>query len=540
MAQRYRERGKHIQALERELHALKASRRAAAPAPKDKRSNLRPIRPKEQVTLRDNPSRSSVSPADLKALTHAFARSPAYNKTFAGGHQLSGVVPIPQQSADKQPRSFLAADATCSITVPVGSSSVTAILCNPYAQNPFIAIEAPTTWKFLWPTIANGRYQDYPDWGIANNTVTGVQQVVESTWTGVGDPRTRVSGYNGPYDDDLVEEDASGAGVPGDICSQQFMGGRLELTSSVPWQSTGRIAVLDSKSYPTFYGTKIAPFSTVGFMNGSTSALLNKPDEEDSFQWFEPQNNGSSGSGFFGQQLTSFFGIAQPKVMQGATETATQEIAFNIVPEGTRWCPWEGNYNTSTGFNNASIGGVPARNLAAYIAAGYPIIFIANDSTTELATFTLTAYLAYNVHIPTSGLNAQTALAEMAPVTPPHSATVDNMRSIPMIHTDKDKAAETHRQASVIASSKAGLENAHLYIRKPAPIHPQVARKATSALEPLPDLKLHELVGAHADADPMAILKSIKDFDPEKVLSSLHIEDIADSVKPLEELGALF
>lgn len=428
---------------------------------------------------------------------------------------------------------------------------------NPYAQYPAVYISTTEDATFSWPPTK----QRLSDWapsatasnvwatgpGIENTTLpvqnSGYPLAIDVKWVGARDPRTMISGFAGPYlkETGLIQD-------PGDICLQQFMGGRVEATITASLNAQGRVAIIDSKSYPSLYGTKVSPYATVGWENSNTTAGLDPlatPDEEDCFQWFPP--NTDSLTGFFALSVSDLMSLVQNTIITGATDEATTHAHFNIPPEGTRWAPWQGNYNSSVpdGYNNATVGGVPARNLCAFLAAGYPLLIISNDADPSATNATIavkhSAYLAYNVHVPTTGPKANPVLAETAPITPPHAASTSAIRSVPALHNDAEGSKTKHYKESVEASQRHGLNGAAVYIKKPDPVVPRVSSKATSALEPLPKIDPKSVVGGHTDADPMRIFESIPEFDPKKVLNEVGLGDIAETAAPiLEGLGALF
>lgn len=472
--------------------------------------------------------------AQLQALLRAFVRSPAYNKCFAGGHQATGIIPLPVQSPDKQPRSFLAAHGYVDAAFKLSSDEYAVVALNPYTSYPVCYCITDKNSRFQWPVAAT-RYADHNSSGgnqmqwentspLTNGTLPAPPGSVLSPiptrafdlpWVGMRDPRELVSGVRGNLWNDTTIT------APGELTLQQFMGGNVNVSVTSAWGGAGRFAIIDSKSYPALYGTKVSPITTVGYENGETTATLtpiNVPDAEDTFQWFPPSQ--TSSFNFFNYSIHDLMGLVQNKTVTGSTDDATMHAHYNLPPEGTRWAPWSGAFNINTGgYNNATLGGVPARNMCAFLAAGYPLVIVSNDQEiaegvgvsqmTSPITVRIRAYLAYNVHVPTTGDRANPVLAEIAPVTPPHAASTSSIRSIPTIHTDVHEASRQTHEGSVNASQKSGLNAAHVYLKPPTEITPKVASKATSALEPLPHIDPKEVVGSGTDADPLKILHAL-------------------------------
>lgn len=497
-----KKRGDHIEALEKRIHLMKLQARRRAPPQSQQRQ-----RPKARVAQRAS---AQVSEQEIQR----FLRSPAYNKAFAGGHQSSGIVPLPAMSAGKQPRAYMPCKGTISMTASIGPGATLVIGFNPYSRHPICGVydlgaidDHGTNWR-----------QDYTVLSDASGPLQGFL----TDWVGVTDPRTLVSGYEGNYVDEFDPADGNAP-----LILQQFMGGAFNCSITAGFNTTGRVGIVDSKSFPTLYGTKLTPVDTVNENSDGLqgSGYVNLPDTEDAFQWFRPNDY------FKTAAPSDVLNAVQNTMIVGGSETSSTHVAFNLVPEGTRWAAWCGHYVPGVAAGcNATIGGVPAYNWTAYAESGMPLLLIANDGVGASSPITLryTAQLFYNVHIPTFGGKAVPVLAAAAPVTRPHPADATSIHSVPMLsHTSTAHATQLHVAHSINSSRNSGLEDAHMYITAPPIVAPCTASKATGAAESGAIAPLKSLVGGLLkNVSPKDILTAVdkpetllNKIDPSKLLS---------------------
>lgn len=507
---RERERGAHIEQLERRIHALKQARQVS-----------RVTRPLPRLEGRE---------PDLRTQVEAFLRSPAYNKAFAGGHQSSGIVPLPAQGADKQPRSFMPCKGTMSGQISLAAGQTVLLALNPYAQSPIAAaLNLPTV-----GTNVGGTTHDFAVWSYGNGSTITVE---EGTWIGGVDPRTMISGFDGPYSQE-VDPTAFGTQI-----LQQFMGGSFNCTATAGWDTNGRIAVIDSKSYPSFWGTKMSPYTTVGSSRIlPADDYINVPDAEDTFQNFRPSGYALVATP---EQLLAF---VQNTSIVGGSDVSAAHLNFTLVPEGTRWAPWNGAFNdgvalpTAT-WNNATIGAVPARNWDSFLSSGMQLVMLTNDGTGSPITLRYKAQFFYNVHIPTEGPKAIPVLAAIAPVTRPHVTDATAIHSVPTFsHMHVAHAGALHVKAAIQNSVRAGATDAALYITHPPDISPCISAKAPSAADPgvASASSVQNFVGGLLkNVGPKKILDAVK--DPSSVLKDLNPEKLlSDPVSLLGDVASLF
>jgi hypothetical protein len=251
-------------------------------------------------------------------------------------------------------------------------------------------------------------------------------------WIGSTDPRTLVSQYKGP---DFTE---TGTPTSRFVASQQFMGGRVVFTSTSTITSAARVSVLDSKSYPTLYGSKLPFFNTIGVTNGAITNPVAIPDQEDAMRWYHPEF-------MINQTFQQIMSSCRTKPIVGGSTNSTVHCPFLVPPDGQMWVPWTGLYSAGGGTSegNSVIGGVPSHNIWATYAMGYPVYMVENQGSTNIS-IAVDAEFAYNVSVPTSGDYAVPLLATRAPVTQPHNSNVAKIHSVPVLHHLLDSAHSMH------------------------------------------------------------------------------------------------
>lgn len=444
-------------------------------------------------------------------------QSKHYNRTFAGGNQASDYVPLPEQSPDKPPRSYLPSSGTCHSTITIQPQSAAVLYFNPNSVAPFAIntfTEPDFNTKKLYSGLAvatdSAHYGDYASWTNLSSPDAGAGGAIY--FVGNTDPRALVNGEPGNFANSLAEAS------PGSLLYQQYMGGRMQLQATAGWNTQCGITFFDSRSYPTLFGSKLTPFSTIGFLNGAAAPPVNLPDAEDTFQWFDPQP-------LKDKSINEVLALAQRSNITGGSTKSSAYVACNLPPEGCRWCPWTGNYNNAAGaLNNASIGNVPARNFLAYLSSGYPFVIMHNFGAAGSSPLLveLRSKLYYCSHVPTTGGAAVPALAHLAHQTRPHAAGTESIRSVPIIHNESHAhASDATLKASIAASERDGLKDAKLYITHPpeipietAKICPSAGKVDGSKIDP------KSVIGGALSGDPMKIISALKDFDPEEVMKS--------------------
>lgn len=407
-------------------------------------------------------------------LAARLVKSGKYNELYAVGHQL-GPVPKPLFSPGKASFSYLPTKGTVKSTfiVAAGQNAVV-ILCPQYVK-PVVVLNMLGSGDMIWPggtpfALGPAVTGDNSSWPQPNTL--GVP------WIGTTDPRTLVNsqpGQEGPPDD--TYEDAGSQ-----VLLQQFMGGRIHFKATSSYNGAAIVSVVDSKSLPTMYGSKLPPTNTHGQLDGSGVVCPSAPDAEDCMRWFVVEDSVA--------QLTvaQWTQAAENLPFVGAGDTSSAHLSMNIGPEGQMWMPWSNNYSAGVGASsvgNAAIGGIPARQPAALLALGYGFIVINNSNSSGSVSCSLAGEFSYNVAIPTRGTGAIPALAQRAPVTEAHTAMVTQLHSVAVLHHDEKAATVHHAQASATASIDAGVSLPKRAFIPPLPVAPATAKVAVGAGENL-------------------------------------------------------
>lgn len=397
-----------------------------------------------------------------------FLQSGMYNVAFALGHQ-RGPVPLPLFSPGKAPFSYMACSGSINTTVNVNSGNVAVMIVTPYAQFPITVF---TNISPADPLLANTDIGDFEDHSLWPARFTPVG----TPWVGSTDPRTLVSGQQGPFGTDINADPLYST-----CCLQQFMGGRLDVSTSATITTNGTVSVIDSKSYPTMYGAKLPPYNsskTVSAIPGYLPGEYAQPDQEDMLRYYTP-------TFMVDMALSSLAGSVRTTQLVGASNQSTVHCPFLVPPDGQMWVPWSGyRYIPAPGnpesIGNALIGGVPYNNVLAAVSMGYPTYIVYNAGSTSMS-INVAGEFFYNVQIPTTGVGAVPVLAAHAPVSKPHTSSVSQIHAVPVLHHQPEVAHSSHVSETAIATTKAGLHTEAKDVKGVEPIHPAPAQAKPSA-----------------------------------------------------------
>lgn len=425
-----------------------------------------------EVRARKRPAREITGPVprNPRPFTNddvaRFLQSGQYNVAFALGHQ-RGPVPIPLFSPGKAPFSYMACSGTVNVTLNVNSGTSAIMIVTPYAQYPLSVFTNINSFDPILATADVGDYADKNGWP-SRFTPVG------TPWVGSTDPRTLVSGQLGPINNDMGL-------TPGNKLPmlQQFMGGRLDVSTSATITTNGTVSIIDSKSYPTMYGAKLPPYNTsvtTSAIPGFAPGDYTQPDQEDMLRYYTPMF-------LVDVAISTLASSVRTTQLVGASNQSTVHCPFLIPPDGQMWVPWSGYRNQATPDienGNSLIGGVPYQNILAAISMGYPTYIVVNNGSTSMS-INVAGEFFYNCQIPTTGLNSIPVLAAHAPVSKPHTSSVAQIHSVPVLHHDHTQAHDQHRSETAVATTAAGLNTKSVDVKGVEPIHPAPAQAKPSA-----------------------------------------------------------
>lgn len=398
-----------------------------------------------------------------------YLQSGSYNVAFALGHQ-RGPVPLPLFSPGKAPFSYMACSGTVNSTVNVNSGTAAVMVVTPYAQSPLTVFTNISLSDPLLAVTELGDFADYDTWPVRFTPVG-------TPWVGTVDPRTLVSGQEGPRNNDIGLSPKNAT-----ICLQQFMGGRIEVSTSATITTNGTVSIIDSKSYPTMYGAKLPPYNSsktesaaAGYLPGEYA----QPDQEDMLRYYTP-------TFLVDMPISTLASSVRTVQLVGASNQSTVHCPFLVPPDGQMWVPWSGynNYESTPGSGadngNSLIGGVPDYNILPVVSMGYPTYIVVNAGSTTMS-INVSAEFFYNVQIPTTGAGAVPVLAAHAPVSKPHTSSVSQIHVVPVLHHQHEAAHQAHVSETANATTKAGLHTEEKDVKGVDPIQPSPAQAKPSA-----------------------------------------------------------
>lgn len=508
--------------------------------------------------LRHRPAQyvGQTGPRDERMITHKhvpFAH-PHYNTVFAGGMQ-HGPVPKPAFTPGKPGFSYLPSRGSVSITLTVPPQTTTIVFASPQCGSPFMSVNVPAsaynTQLFFSPSTATPITRTemataFVDMTPAQSNIFFTAGVTVNfiPWVGGIDPRTMVSGNEGPEayyrSGGSIIPDLKDTSDTTKFVLSQFMGGRVHIDTASAFNTLGQIAVFDTKSFPTLFGVKL-PFTTAYTYDTNDSVVMStgvvtssginsvvEPSRDD-FVRLYPPDIWVSPAGGIGTPYTfeGAFQTARRLNVMGGSTSSSGHCRMNLPPDGQNWFGWTsiGPYAPVSGasgyINSASIGSAPAFNPLFYACLGQPCWFVRNDGSAGNGNMqvSLNAELFYNTQIPTNG--SASVLNQTAVVATPHAPETALLHSTATLAHSPREAEESH-----LAESHASAAST-----QQLPSHPAVKVGAIA-----PSVSALVPAAAHHPAGTLHALESAVS-NPLKTVTGLAKKALSDPVSALASLA---
>lgn len=376
----------------------------------------------------------------FKGAQVAAYRSPAYNVFYALGHH-EGPMPLPQVDAMTNPDTYTGAVGTVSYIVQVPPGQNYAFVLCPYSQYP-IAVCRYNPSERLVNSISMDDNIAWANDPTAPQNGAGTYAPFGIPFTDSLDPRTMVSGAQGPHFNDFDPTDATPTAAK--PVRAQFMGGQFSVECDAAYNATGVVVVLDSKSFPTTWGSKVASAD----MHGDEPTFVNTPNESSYLKLYN--------SPLFGGVGLNYQGSGVNKSLIGGGPAASVHIGGILPPDGQKWAVWSGAF-TGAGPGSGYAGNAAAFNWYSCMAQGFPLMLVGTSAGGGPVNVTIRGRFAYNVTLPTTGTGAVSVLAQRSPTLMPHTSPVSKIHAVIQPHHGKDESTYQHRIQTASRTDQAGL-----------------------------------------------------------------------------------
>lgn len=426
---------------------------------------------------------------------------PDYNLVFASGLQ-HGPVPRPSFSPGKAGFSYMPSHGSVSTSFTIQPGEYFLLFASPQCGSPFMAMTTP---------VSNGTQPLFclPSTSVAINNETSALAFVDCDpgqfiptgaqcsflqWTGAIDPRTMVSGEEGPQGN---TPDISGPQDSSSMVLSQFMGGRVHVEVTSSFNTIGTFAVLDAKSFPTSYGVKLPYFDchsynfgttvdAAGQIAGGSEAVVENAREDFPRMYPSPLIWATAAAGAIvaPATLNTMYQTARRIPLVGGGTSSSGHSIMSLPPDGQGWFGYSGAPagppNPPFEINSASLGSAPRFNPIFYASLGQPVWMIRNDGATGTGAMVVqvNAELYYNTQVPTSGPTS--VLNQTAVVATPHSPSTALVNSVaPLAHS-----AQAAEKQHVVASASRMVETRTVHPYPPIgvpPITPSVSGLSRAA-----------------------------------------------------------
>lgn len=393
-------------------------------------------------------------------------------------------VPLPQVDPGANPVPFDACTGRVQLVTslsPSATASYAVITLCPYAQYPVAIMKGanPGANPLVDLAALVNLAMDF-NTNIDDDTRPLTGTVTDVPWQSGQDPRSMITGQVGPNGKDFDPLDNTPLATTPLI--QQFMGGRFELDVSASYNATGTVSVLDEKSFPTAWGSRLPSSNMVD----DDTTFENIPDPQDFINIYRAP------AIVAGTSIEAVAAVGAQQQVVGSSESSTICVKGLVPPGGQKWALWSGCNTTTPGAPGPTkgtgyAGGCAANNWFMRLSQGYPLIIIMMPAdptgTSGTLSITLKAFFAYNVTIPTTSPSSLggagiALLAQSAPTTTPHSTPVQKIHAV---ITPYVKGSQPIDGAMTVRRTQlAGLPVEPAHHAGVQPVHMTFAEKAKS------------------------------------------------------------